>query len=68
MSKRKRRVFSREFKLSVVERMSAGESAAALSRELRVPDPNRSGRAQNDDDRGARSKAADRILAHGNRR
>ena len=38
MSKRKRRVFSREFKLSVVERMIAGESAAALSRELRVPD------------------------------
>src|SRR6267142_6746453 len=37
MSKRKRRVFGREFKLSVVERMTAGESAAALSRELGVP-------------------------------
>ena len=37
MSKRKRRVFSREFKLSVVERMMAGESAGALSRELGVP-------------------------------
>jgi transposase len=36
MSKGKRRVFSREFKLSVVERMMAGESAAALSRELGV--------------------------------
>jgi transposase len=37
MSKRKRRVFSREFKLSAVKRMVAGESAAALSRELHVP-------------------------------
>jgi transposase len=37
MSKGKRRVFSREFKLSAVKRMVAGESAAALSRELRVP-------------------------------
>jgi len=37
MSKRKRRVFGREFKLSVIERMIAGESAAALSRELGVP-------------------------------
>ena len=37
MSKRKRRVFSREFKLSAVKRMVAGESAAALSRELQVP-------------------------------
>jgi len=34
---RKRRVFGREFKLSGVERMIAGESAAALSRELGVP-------------------------------
>ena len=37
MSKRKRRVFSRDFKISAVKRMMAGESAAALSRELRVP-------------------------------
>ena len=37
MSKRKRRVFSREFKLSAVQRMMAGESAAGLSRELQVP-------------------------------
>jgi transposase-like protein len=37
MSERKRRVYNREFKLSVVERMIAGESAAALSRELGVP-------------------------------
>jgi transposase len=37
MSKGKRRVFSRELKLSAVKRMVAGESAAALSRELRVP-------------------------------
>ena len=37
MSKRKRRVFSREFKLSAVQRMIAGESTAALSRELGVP-------------------------------
>jgi transposase-like protein len=36
MSKRKRRVFSREFKLSAVQRMTAGESAADLSRELGV--------------------------------
>ena len=32
-----RRVFSREFKLSAVKRMLAGESASALSRELQVP-------------------------------
>src|SRR5580704_5291304 len=37
MSKRKRRKFSREFKLSAVQRMNAGESAAELSRELGVP-------------------------------
>ncbi len=37
MSRGKRRVFSREFKLSAVTRMVAGESAAALSRELQVP-------------------------------
>jgi transposase len=37
MSERKRRVYNREFKLSVVERMMAGESVAALSRELGVP-------------------------------
>ena len=37
MSKRKRRVFRREFKLSAVQRMIAGESTAELSRELRVP-------------------------------
>jgi transposase len=37
MPKRKRRVFSREFKLSVVKRLEAGESAAALSHELGVP-------------------------------
>src|SRR5260370_5136750 len=37
MSKRKRRFFSREFKLSAVQRMLAGESTKALSRELGVP-------------------------------
>src|SRR5258708_34167007 len=37
MPKGKRRVFSREFKLSAVKRMVAGESAAALSRELQGP-------------------------------
>jgi transposase-like protein len=36
MSKGKRRVFSREFKLSAVKRVLAGESVAALSRELGV--------------------------------
>jgi transposase len=36
MSRRKRRVFSREFKLAAVGRMLAGESAAALARELEV--------------------------------
>jgi transposase len=38
MSKRKRRVFNREFKLSAVQRMIAGERVAELSRELQVPD------------------------------
>jgi transposase len=37
MSERKRRAYNREFKLAVVERMMAGESVAALSRELGVP-------------------------------
>lgn len=37
MSKRKRRVFSREFKVSAVKRMISGESAASLSQELGVP-------------------------------
>jgi transposase len=37
MSKRKRRVFRREFKLSAVQQMIAGESTAELSRELGVP-------------------------------
>jgi transposase-like protein len=37
MSKRKRRIFSREFKLSAVRRMIAGESVAALAREFQVP-------------------------------
>ena len=36
MSKRRRHIFSREFKLSAVERMFGGESTKALSRELRV--------------------------------
>ena len=36
MSEGKRRVFSREFKLSAVKRMMAGESAASLSREFGV--------------------------------
>ena len=34
MSKGKRRVYSREFKLSAVKRALAGESVAALSGEL----------------------------------
>jgi transposase len=34
MSKGKRRVFSREFKLSAVKRVLGGESPAAVSREL----------------------------------
>ena len=37
MSKRKRRVFSREFKVSAVQRIIAGEPTAELSRELGVP-------------------------------
>ena len=37
MSERRRRVYNREFKLAVVERMIAGASVAALSRELGVP-------------------------------
>ena len=37
MSKERRRVYSREFKLSVIERMEAGEQVSALSRELGVP-------------------------------
>jgi transposase len=37
MSKRKRRVFSREFKLSAVQRMIAGERTAELARELGIP-------------------------------
>jgi transposase len=36
MSKPKIRVFSREFKLSAVHRMLAGENVTALSRELKV--------------------------------
>ena len=36
MSKGKRRVFSREFKLAAVKRALSGESVAALSRELGV--------------------------------
>ena len=36
MSKRKRRVFSRDFKLSAVQRIIAGESTGKLSRELGV--------------------------------
>jgi transposase-like protein len=36
MSEGKRRVFSREFKLSAVKRLLAGESVASLSRELGV--------------------------------
>ena len=36
MSKRKIRVFSREFKLAAVHRMIAGENVSALSRELKV--------------------------------
>lgn len=37
MPRRKRRVFSREFKVSAVERLLAGETTAALSAELRIP-------------------------------
>jgi transposase len=37
MSEGKRRVFSREFKLSAVERVLAGERAVAVSREFQVP-------------------------------
>jgi transposase len=37
MSKRKRRRFSREFKLSAVQRIIGGESTAKLSRALGVP-------------------------------
>jgi transposase len=36
MSKRRRRIFSREFKLSAIERFFGGESTKALSRELGV--------------------------------
>jgi transposase len=37
MSKRKRRVFSRELKLAAVQRIIAGERVSELSRELGVP-------------------------------
>jgi len=37
MSERKRRAYSREFKVSAVKRMIAGEKASALARELQVP-------------------------------
>lgn len=37
MSTGKRRVYSREFKVSAVKRMLAGEHAAALARELQIP-------------------------------
>jgi transposase-like protein len=37
MSRGKRRVFSRAFKVSAVERLLAGETAATLSRELKIP-------------------------------
>ena len=37
MSTGKRRTFSRDFKVSAVERLLAGEATAALSRELRIP-------------------------------
>jgi transposase-like protein len=36
MSERKRRVFTAQFKLGVIRRMEAGESATALSRELSI--------------------------------
>jgi transposase-like protein len=36
MSKKRRRIFSREFKLSAVERLMAGESTRAVSAELGV--------------------------------
>jgi transposase len=36
MSKRRPRVFSREFKLKVIERLDAGESGTALGRELGI--------------------------------
>ena len=39
MSKSKRRSFSRDFKLRVIERMAAGESASALSKELSIKRP-----------------------------
>jgi transposase len=37
MSTGKRHVFGREFKLSAVKRMLAGERVATLSRELQIP-------------------------------
>lgn len=40
MSKGKRRVFGREFKLAAVGRMLAGESVAAVARELEVASGN----------------------------
>ena len=36
MSKKGTRSFSRDFKLTVIERMAAGESASALSKELSI--------------------------------
>ena len=36
MSERKRRVFTPQFKLGVVKRMEAGESATSLSRDLKI--------------------------------
>jgi transposase len=37
MSTRKRRVFSREFKVAAVKRLLAGEDAGGLARELQIP-------------------------------
>ena len=36
MSRRKRRVFHREFKLAAIQRLEAGESGAAVARELQI--------------------------------
>ena len=40
MSTGKRRVYSREFKVSAVKRLLAGEDAGAVARELQIPTGN----------------------------
>jgi transposase len=72
MSKKAIRVFSREFKLKVVQRMLAGENVSGLARELKVLRKDlyvwrkrfRSGGPEALRGRGRPPKAASAIVAH----